>query len=327
LINLEAEAIGKVAMLAPFITGAEFNATNTRKLLKLTSDSACHNGFTFREGLNIDRIPLNGLSCKAGGLYITFEDCFYLWLDYNGQAMSHIWDVEIPKEAKVFMESGTKVKADMIILTNRRPISELPQWKNRDFQDEALQWNSRAIRFIDVPDEGQCLYVINKSSDNIRYINNPSEDLQLIAIRRDGFAIQFLDNPSYEVQMGALRYDPATIQYIKDPSPDHQLIAVKSNGLVIKYLPKAPYSVKLEAVKQNGLALAYIKDADYELTLVAARQNRRALSYAKDAPTMIYQLEQEEEAIKRNRRYFRSMKDRMWEATWRQIAGGNLGFY
>lgn len=56
------------------------------KFVKLTNESCCHNGFQFREGLNVDTVPFSTKTeCCAGGIYFTTTEHFYEWLDYGGE--------------------------------------------------------------------------------------------------------------------------------------------------------------------------------------------------------------------------------------------------
>jgi len=166
------------------LTGAEFNAKNTRKLCKLTNKVCCHNGFQFKEELNVDTVPFRtDIDCCPGGIYITFMDCFGDWTYYRTfmggvMDMVYIWDVEIPDEAKVYVEDPTKIKVDKLVLSNQRPIDQLLEWQDPLFQ----------------------LRAVNKIGGyhNIRYVIAPSRALQ----------------------ENALEWEPMLINLIKDPMPD-----------------------------------------------------------------------------------------------------------
>jgi hypothetical protein len=109
--------------------------------IKILSEDLKHNGFQYKEGLNVDTIPFNPTgSCLPGGLYFTDEK--YL-LDFLGYG-TKIADVEIPSNAKVYRD-GNKWKADKIILKNIRDIKDLPQWQDKKFCLSLL--NHRFARF------------------------------------------------------------------------------------------------------------------------------------------------------------------------------------
>ena len=94
------------------------------KYIKFTNSENIHNNFTFTAGLNIDSIPISSDECEPGGIYFTTFNNMHLWLSYSGQKMYYIWDVTIPENSKVY-HYPTKSKAESIILSNCRRISEL----------------------------------------------------------------------------------------------------------------------------------------------------------------------------------------------------------
>src|SRR5665647_3665118 len=106
------------------LTGKEFNAKYTGKtLVKLTSESECHNGFQFKDGLNVDTVPFNPTSeCKPGGIYFCELSKFFYWTIYNEKQMIWYRKVTIPDDAQVYVESD-KFKADKLILSERHEIS------------------------------------------------------------------------------------------------------------------------------------------------------------------------------------------------------------
>ena len=47
----------------------------SKRLVKLTNETECHNGFQFKTGLNEDTIPFDPTGeCKKGGIYFTDID-------------------------------------------------------------------------------------------------------------------------------------------------------------------------------------------------------------------------------------------------------------
>jgi len=120
------------------------------KYVKLTNKDNIHNNFTFKDGLNIDTIPISSGECKPGGIYFTTFDNIHHWLSYNYHEMYYIWDVVIPENSKVH-HYLTKSKAESIILSNCRRISELVEWNDLDFCLMAVTQNGYSIRYIKDP--------------------------------------------------------------------------------------------------------------------------------------------------------------------------------
>jgi hypothetical protein len=152
--------------------------------VKLTYKHNVHNGFEFKEGLNVDKNYLNTNVCSEGGIYITFEHCFERWLKYNDEPMYWIWDVEVPDDALVYLESDTKIKMDKLILSNKRCI-----WDDENRVIRAVKYNSTLIINVINPSEEVQLELVRKNAFNIGYIENPSEKVQLEAMKAENILV------------------------------------------------------------------------------------------------------------------------------------------
>ena len=73
-----------------------------KKLFKLTNSTSIHNGYEYKEGLNVDTLPWNYNQCSNGGFYVTEKEHIPLWLSYRNEVglMEFIWDAAIPKDSK-----------------------------------------------------------------------------------------------------------------------------------------------------------------------------------------------------------------------------------
>lgn len=107
-----------------YITGREFNKTVKRvQYYKLTLSGEIHQGFAYREGLNIDSeefVPLP----DCPGLHFTEEQCVNLWVNFYrrlGTPLIYRRSVTVPDDAKVYTGISW-VKADRLILGPREEI-------------------------------------------------------------------------------------------------------------------------------------------------------------------------------------------------------------
>lgn len=117
--------------------GATFNKYGKGRMIKLICGDGVHRGVHYKSGLNVDPLPFDphGL-CRPGGLYFCTESamcehmyyCCMTGLDANGVQRSGpvlmVWvcDVTIPNDAKVYVETPTRFKADRFILGERRLV-------------------------------------------------------------------------------------------------------------------------------------------------------------------------------------------------------------
>ena len=114
------------------ISGAQFkDMFNNCSLVKLTNATSNHNGFQFTEGLNIDVNEFRyDKECGPDGLYFCRASDAENWFNYGHSDMKYVWDVEIPDDARVCIYER-KLKADKIILSNKRSLASMASDKMR----------------------------------------------------------------------------------------------------------------------------------------------------------------------------------------------------
>jgi hypothetical protein len=216
-----------------------------KELVKLAVENNIHNGFEFKEGLNVDPVPFNASgNCTKGGFYFTFSDYWSEWVSYRSEFMYWMWDVKIPDDTQVYLESDSKIKVDKFILENKRCIYDC---------------------------EERCMLAVSRNGWVIRFIKDPSEEMKLEAVRQDGSAIRIIKNPSERVQLEAVKRNGLAIQYIENPSEAVQLAAVRQDGYAIRCIEYPSERVQLEAVRQDRTVIRLIKDPSETVQLEAAR--------------------------------------------------------
>ena len=153
--------------------------TKSSTLVKLTNEEHIHYGYRYSAGLNINPQEWNDEECCDGGFYVCEFNDFPRWLGLRSGPMKYIYDVEIPEDATV-CKFTHKIKCNKLILSNKRLISDLEEWKDVYFQLNAVNVNGYY---------------------SIGYISNPSELVQLAAVCLNGYSIQFISDPSEAVQL------------------------------------------------------------------------------------------------------------------------------
>lgn len=102
-------------------TGEEFNQIASKydmKFYKFTCTNEVHNGFQFKDGLNVDTVKFNPSgNCSAGGMYFTDKEHIKNWAYLH----TFVRDVTIPDDARVYIEYA-QYKADKFILGPRKRI-------------------------------------------------------------------------------------------------------------------------------------------------------------------------------------------------------------
>jgi hypothetical protein len=155
-----------------FYTGKNFNDNHRgEEFVKLTNNGECHNGFKYKDGLNIDTenfVPEG--TCKSGGLYFVKKCDMFKWIKYNPKIGIMVWyrDVTIPDSAQVWDESD-KSKCDRFILGPKLSIQ----------------------KYINEYSEPTQLVAVTQNGYAIDLIEDPSESIQLAAVHhRDGVTTQ-----------------------------------------------------------------------------------------------------------------------------------------
>jgi hypothetical protein len=109
-------------------TGKEFNSLfSQHKFYKILHETLNHNGFQYKEGLNIDSEEFcpHG-ECEKGGLYFAMEEHILLYTEYG----SKIATVHIPDDAMVYIEKE-KFKSNKIILSDIISLVQYPPFMKK----------------------------------------------------------------------------------------------------------------------------------------------------------------------------------------------------
>jgi hypothetical protein len=131
------------------LTGTEFNEKfKNFRFFKLLNNNENHYNLQYKTGLIIDPRKFCPYGeCNAGGLYFTHGYHIYNFLIHKGIYMFYFREVTIPDDAKVYVESLGKIKADKIIVGERKNLYDLVSFmKNKIDQHtnigRIIKWGS-----------------------------------------------------------------------------------------------------------------------------------------------------------------------------------------
>jgi hypothetical protein len=159
----------------------------------LLASDLCHFGFVYKEGLNVDHVPFDPSGeCKPGGLYFTTLEQVPYWHSWHWPLIA---DVTLPDDARVYAEpSGTKWKADRLVLSNIRPLSE----------------------FFHHLDEATACEMLALSGGMLRYTPYfQTEAMCLAAVRHCGYALQYVDQQTEAVCRAAVAQNRDACMFVK----------------------------------------------------------------------------------------------------------------
>ena len=232
--------------MANIITGKEFNKSYKGfKFVKILANNLTHHGFEYKEGLNIDSVKFNPTGmCSAGGLYFTDLDKIHMYLHY-GIKFSY---VIIPDEALVYIEEN-KFKANMIILTNILPLSEL-FLQNIQLCKLAMKQNGWALQFVRQQTEEICKLAVKQEGRALKYVKEQTEELCKLAVEQDGLALCYVKNQTEEICKLAVQQDGYALQYVKEQTEELCKLAVQRDRWALRFVKNQTEELCKLAVKQ-----------------------------------------------------------------------------
>ena len=241
---------------------------NTNKrFVKLTTKDCIHNGYEYKEGLNVLNGEFNTKSiCAEGGLYFCEIIHIFRWLSYNGKEMYYIWDVILPDDALIVKMRLTS-KTNKFILKNKRYI-----WEDQECCKLIVQNDGMKLKNMINPSEDIYKLAIKQNGLAINYIpeniikSNIGEKLCELAVKQNFNALKFIipEKQSFNICKIALQNDGHTLQYISEQVFEMCKIAVSTNGLALKFVNKKYlYGIHGEelcriAIIQNCWALEFV---------------------------------------------------------------------
>jgi hypothetical protein len=265
------------------LTGKTFKSLNrSKRIIKLTTATENHNGVTFKTGMNIDHIKFNPIgTCKPGGFYFCKYDDFHNYLDYTSGFSPNIIkfcinsrNVDIPDDAKVYIEENNKFKTDKFLLSEPIKIYE-----DHDMCLHIAKNRPHYIKFIKNKTYAICLNAVKVDGTALQHIEEQTHELCMIAVKQSGYALQHVKNQTEEICRLAVEKSCFALECITKQTDEICRIAVQQNGLALKYVKNQTDDLCRLAVQQNGLALKYVKNQTDDLCGLAVQQNGLALAY------------------------------------------------
>lgn len=286
------------------LSGKQFNAINRNLygdnenyiLIKLTNEKENHNGFQFKDGLNVDSIKFYPHElCRPGGIYFIFTKNARKWISYGDKTMTFYRQVIIPDDSKVYIENG-KFKTDKLFLNQRQNILNLNfnfikhnpkllkyiKHQTEEICIEAIRKNWRVFPYIKNKTDNVCLEAVKQNGAIIEYIENKTDEICYIAIKEFGYALKYATKQTNELCLMAVKQNGYALEHVMNQTEEICLAAVKKDGCALQCVKKQTEKICLAAVRNDGYALQYVKQQTKEICLEAVKQNRDSLQYVKN---------------------------------------------
>ena len=201
------------------ISGSEFNNLYSGQIcLKLTNDYECHNGLTFKTGLNIDNNTFN--ENNQYGIHFCFENDVTKWAMYGKNVMKYYRFVTIPDDARVVVYSN-KIKTDKLTLSERFELYDNTEFCNPYLKSivEHFGWT---LYYVKNKTPEICEIAVKTNGIALEYIEPQNQTLEIcrLAVIQNGYALKFVleQYQTPEICDIALRQSQHLSQYIKNKS-------------------------------------------------------------------------------------------------------------
>lgn len=302
------------------LSGTEFNTKLAKvyKFVKLTNVEENHNGFEFKNGLNIDTnafYPSN--TRRGGGIYFTNLNNLAKWLKYSDMEMFYVRAVYIPDDAMVYIDDTGNFKTNKLKLSERIKISDSGVWSDDNFCIDAINQSFNAFKFIKNQTNDICEKAIKTGNVfALKYIKLQTNELCFLAIKHNPFALQFVKNQTDEMCMEAIKQNDFVLEeneklrrvlvlkYVENQTDKICMEAIKQHPFALQYVKNQTYEICVEAIKRNAFALQFVKNQTHNLCMMAVKQVGYALKYVKNQTHKVCV-----EAIKQNPDAFRLIRD------------------
>jgi hypothetical protein len=208
-------------------------------------------------------------------------------------------DVEIPEGEPVSVDTINYMnyRSEKIILSNFRPVSELPEWRDFEFCLNSVKLNGGALEYInpgsfDINQYLQiCLEAIQQDGYSLALIDHryKTEELCLAAVQQSECTLEFVPNEfkTPELCRIAVQNDYYSLLFVPDELKTYELclISVQRRGTMLKYVPRERQTSELclVAVQNDGRSLQYVREdlKSIDICLAAVQQYGAALKYVK----------------------------------------------
>ena len=192
---------------------------------KILQEDLTHHNFRYIEGLNIDRIKFNhSTDCSRGGLYFTEFKHLLEYLHFG----ELIANVSIPHKTKIYKEKK-KLKANKLIISNIRPISEFEMWKDIEFCKKAFLHNKENYKYLKVKNVIFDEFMVYQDPFNIQFVTNPSNELIMDAVWNNGLVLEFINEQTDEICKTAVCDNGLALEFVNEQTNEICNLAIGEN--------------------------------------------------------------------------------------------------
>ena len=217
-----------------------------------------------KSGYNERKIEINhNASYQWGGIkFSTINDFYKLFSRYYDKH-EYYWDIEIPEEATISVDTDCFKTDKIFLLGCRRRIEDLEVWNDKSFCLEALKHSSKPFKFVKNPSLEQQIEFVKRERDNIKIFENPPEEVCIACVTEHYSSLDLIKNQTDNIVLAAMKKSDYNSRYIKIMSEDLAIKLVQMNKSFYKDIEKKYKTEKviLEMLKND---IGFIKEVEHQ---------------------------------------------------------------
>ena len=257
-------------------SGQDFNKIlGAKKLYRFTYHDEIHNGFQYKDGLNIDHLEFYPYgTCGSGGLYFVDEN--NIWNYLINSDFQWIREVTIPFDARVYVDKG-KYKSDKFILEPRKRISEYEIETHR-YAEAVKQIGYMALQFVKDQTNEICMEAVKQNGRALEFVKEQTNEIYMEAVKQNGRALEFVKEQTNEICMEAVKQNGCALEFVKDQTHEICMEAVKKT-MVTHYNMSKNKPMKYVWKQLKNMVMHYNMSKNKPMKYVWKQLNKMVLHY------------------------------------------------
>jgi len=201
---------------------------------KLLREELVHNGFTYKEGLNVLAEPFKG----ASGLHFSEEKDIFHWLDrLYGDDIEWIAAVQLCPDSRV-VYGKNECKTDKFILGPIRSISDFVNDPRNT--ETVVKLCGEMLRYVEEQTPELCLAAIQENPNALRFVKEQTPELCLAAVQRNGMVLWDVKEQTPEICLAAVQQTWYALQFVKEQTSEMCLAAYAQDKAASQYFKHRP---------------------------------------------------------------------------------------
>lgn len=186
-------------------------------------------------GLN--NVPLRDYYSRiSGGIEFFNRNDLLLALKFGFNSL-YYREVTLVVDSTIYCDSNSFI-TDKVILSEKKLISDMIEWENEAFCNEALKSRSDNFKYIKNIPEDVLFNIIQTNPSLVKEIQNPTQEMMTFALSKYPYLISHFNDPPSDMVINVLSKYPYNVNSMKRINISDLCRIIKINPDVAKYIPE-----------------------------------------------------------------------------------------